>query len=71
MLKAASSAKSMSRTSIGTDPSHVEEFTVGACMEVHTVSEGFKGKGLEEREKDSKECRRVLGLRHSPVSHRF
>ena len=52
---------------LGTDPSHVEEFTVGACMEVHTVSEGFKGKGLEEREKDSKECRRVLhGLKTQP-----
>ena len=56
---------------LGADPIHLKEFTFGACIAVHTVSEGVKGMGLEERGKDSKECLRVLELRHTPISHRF
>ena len=54
--RAASSAKDSFDFGIGAKGSHVEEFTVGSGMNVHTVSGGAKGIGQEKREDDSKEC---------------
>ena len=48
--------------SIGAKASHVEEFTVGSGMDVHTVSGGAKGIGQEEREDYSKECQGCFTL---------
>lgn len=41
---------------IGAKASHIEEFTVGLGMDVHTVSRGTKSIGQEERKDDSKDC---------------
>ena len=41
---------------LGTETSHIEEFTVGAGMKVHNFSGRDKGMRQEEREEDSTEC---------------
>lgn len=42
---------------LGTEASHVEEFTVGTGKKIHTISGRVKGMGQEEREGESKACR--------------